>query len=144
MATNIARPRTLGQAKAAYSTNPELAWWVFMRVSGLLLVFLVFGHLFFNNILMNAGQIDYNYIAERFARPWVKIYDSFLLGFGLLHAANGIRYSIEDYIAKPGKRFWAKIILFTVVALLFVFGVMTLWAIDPVIVEDAAGHGAGH
>lgn len=144
MASNIARPRTLRQAKAAYSTNPELAWWVFMRVSGLLLVFLVFGHLFFNNILVNAGQIDYNYIAERFGRPWVKIYDSFLLGFGLLHAANGMRYSIEDYIAKPGKRFWAKIILFTIVALLLIFGVMTLWAIEPEIIESAVEHGAGH
>lgn len=144
MASNIARPRTLRQAKAAYSTNPELAWWVFMRVSGLLLVFLVFGHLFFNNILVNAGEIDYNYIAERFGRPWVKIYDSFLLGFGLLHAANGMRYSIEDYIAKPGKRFWAKIILFTIVALLLIFGVMTLWAIEPEIIESAVEHGAGN
>lgn len=144
MASNIARPRTLRQAKAAYSTNPELAWWVFMRVSGLLLVFLVFGHLFFNNILVNAGEIDYNYIAERFGRPWVKIYDSFLLGFGLLHAANGMRYSIEDYIAKPGKRFWAKIILFTIVALLLIFGVMTLWAIEPEIIESAVEHGASH
>uniref|UniRef100_UPI003D76846C hypothetical protein n=1 Tax=Salmonella enterica TaxID=28901 RepID=UPI003D76846C len=69
------KPRTLQEAKATYSTNGELAWWVFMRVSGLALIFLVFGHIFFNNIATNAGTIDYAYVAERFSKPWVKVYD---------------------------------------------------------------------
>lgn len=122
------RPKTLKEARATYHTNAELAWWVFMRVSGFFLVFLVFGHVFFNNILINAGTIDYTYVAERLARPSVKVFDSFLLGFALLHGVNGLRYSIEDYFRRPGTRFWAKTILFTVAGLIFVVGVMTLWA----------------
>lgn len=121
-------PRTLQEARATYPTNFELSWWVFMRISGLLLIFLVFGHLFFNNILVDAGTIDYAYVAERFAQPWVKVYDSFLLGLALLHGANGLRYSIEDYVQRPGRRFWWKAILVTVVAIVFVLGVMSLWA----------------
>ena len=35
------RPKTLSEAKAVYTTNTELMWWVFMRVSGLLLIFLL-------------------------------------------------------------------------------------------------------
>lgn len=121
-------PRTLHEARATYPTNFELAWWVFMRVSGLLLIFLVFGHLFFNNIQTNAGTIDYAYVADRLAQPWVKVYDSFLLGLALLHGANGLRYSVEDYVRRPGRRAAAKVVLFTVVAIVFVLGVMTLWA----------------
>src|SRR5690606_40370706 len=52
------RPRTLSEARATYATNNALAWWVFMRISGFLLVFLVFAHVFTNNILINAGTID--------------------------------------------------------------------------------------
>lgn len=121
------RPKTLKQARAAYSNNAELGWWVFMRISGLFLVGLVGAHVFFNNILVDAGTIDYDYVAQRFARPWVKVFDSFLLGFAMLHGVNGLRYSIEDYFKRPGARFWAKVILITVAGILFVAGVMTLW-----------------
>lgn len=131
------KPRTLKEAKAAYSTNGELAWWVFMRVSGLVLIFLVFGHLFFNNIAANVGEVDYAYVANRFSKPWVKVYDSFLLLFAMLHGVNGLRYSVEDYIRRPGQRFWAKILLFTVAGVLLVMGVMTLWAFSYEEMGDA-------
>ncbi|UCH25169.1 MAG: succinate dehydrogenase, hydrophobic membrane anchor protein [Trueperaceae bacterium] len=122
------KPKTLSEARAVYSTNSELAWWVFMRISGLFLIFLVFGHMFFNNIQINVADVDYAYVAKRFSKSWVKIYDSFLLGFAMLHGINGLRYSLEDYIQRPGRRFWAKVVLFTVAAVIFVLGVMTLWA----------------
>jgi len=121
-------PRTLKQARATYSTNTELAWWVFMRISGMLLVFLVFGHLFFNNIQIDAATIDFAYVADRLSRPGVKIYDTFLLAFAMLHGVNGLRYSVEDYVRKPGRRFWTKTILFAVAGIVFVLGTMALWA----------------
>ncbi len=124
----VARPKTLRQAKASYATNSELAWWIFMRVSGLALIFLIFGHIFMNNIQINVSNVDYAYVATRFSKGWVKVYDSFLLGFAMLHGANGLRYNVEDYFKNPQRRFWAKLILFSVVAIVFVLGVMTLWA----------------
>lgn len=123
-----AAPKTLSQARAAYGAGGELAWWVFMRVSGLVLVFLVFGHLFVNNITIDAAKIDYAYVAGRLAQPGVKVYDTFLLGFAMLHGVNGLRYSIEDYVKRPGRRFWAKVALFTFAGVIFVMGTMTLWA----------------
>jgi len=122
-----ARPRTFKDARAVYSTNSELAWWVFMRISGLLLVFLVFTHIFANNILTNAGTIDYDYVASRLAQPAVRVLDSFLLGFALLHGINGLRYSIDDYFKRPQVRFWVKVVVFTATTVIFVVGVMTLW-----------------
>lgn len=122
------KPRTFGEAKASYGSDTELGWWVFMRISGLLLVFLTFGHLFFNNFQIDAATIDFEFVATRLSQPWVKIYDTFLLGFAMLHGTNGLRYSLEDYIQKPGRRFWAKITLYTVAAVVFVLGAMTLWA----------------
>jgi succinate dehydrogenase / fumarate reductase, membrane anchor subunit len=123
-------PRTLREAKATYSTNSELAWWVFMRVSGFLLIFLTFGHLWMYNIAMNAGEIDFFLIVERQALSWVRIYDTFLLGLAMLHGVNGLRYSVEDYIKSRSARAWAKIALYSVTVAVFVFGLMTLWAFN--------------
>lgn len=122
------KPKTMRDAKATYNTNSELAWWVFMRVSGLALIFLVFGHVWFNNIAINVADVDYNYVANRFSKGWVKVYDSFLLGFAMLHGMNGLRYSIEDYFKNPARRAWAKVLLYTVFGIMFVLGVMTMWA----------------
>jgi len=120
-------PRTFTDAKATYQTNSELAWWVFMRVSGFLLVFLTFGHLWANNMAFNAGEIDFAYVAGRLAQPSVKVYDSFLLLFAMLHGVNGLRYSIEDYVKRPQRRLLAKVALVTVAGGIFVLGVMALW-----------------
>ena len=125
----LARPKTLRQAKETYSTNSELGWWVFMRISGLALIFLTFGHLFMSNIAINAGEVDYAYVAQRFSTTWVKIYDSFLLGLAMLHGGNGLRYSIEDYIQKPSSRFVAKSILYVFMIGIMIFGIISLWAI---------------
>jgi succinate dehydrogenase / fumarate reductase, membrane anchor subunit len=123
-----ARPKTLKQARATYNTNRELAWWVFMRISGFLLIFLVFAHIFFNNIQINVATVDYAKVASDLSKAWVKVYESFLLGLAMLHGGNGLRYSIEDYFRSPATRFWLKAVVFTLAAALFVIGVMALWA----------------
>jgi succinate dehydrogenase / fumarate reductase, membrane anchor subunit len=125
----LARPKTLQQAKTTYSTNSELAWWVFMRVSGLALIFLTFGHLFMSNILIDAGKVDYVYVAQRFSTTWVKIYDTFLLGLAMLHGGNGLRYSVEDYVQNPSRRFVAKMVLYVLVIGIMLYGIISLWAI---------------
>lgn len=132
-----AKPRTYAQAREAYSTTYELGWWVFMRVSGLFLIFLVGAHVFINNILVDAGTIDYQYAAQRLAQPSVKVFDSFLLTFAMLHGVNGLRYSIEDYFSKPGTRFWLKTLLFVVAGALLIAGIMTLWAFSYQEMGDA-------
>ena len=127
-AAKTTRPRTFNEARTMASSNVELGWWVFMRISGLLLVPLTFMHLWANNMAINAGEIDFAYVAGRLAQPSVKIFDSFLLLFAMLHGVNGLRYSIDDYVKRPRRRFAWKMVLFTVAGIIFVLGVMTLWA----------------
>jgi succinate dehydrogenase / fumarate reductase, membrane anchor subunit len=98
-----------------------------MRVSGFLLVFLTFGHLWANNIAFNAGEIDFDYVASRLAQPSVRVYDSFLLLFAMLHGVNGLRYSIEDYVKRPAAPLWGRSRCSRSPAAVFVLGVMALW-----------------
>lgn len=122
------QPRTYHEARNRFGHNPELFWWIFMRISGFLLIFLLFAHVFINNILVDAGTIDYDYVASRLTKPTVKVFDTFLLALALLHGANGLRFSIEDFIKDDRKRFWVKAIVFTLVGAVFIAGALTLWA----------------
>lgn len=131
------KPRTFTEARDRYDTSRELAWWVFMRVSGLFLIFLVGAHVVANNILVDAGTIDFAYAAERLAKPSVKVLDSFLLVFAMLHGVNGLRYSIEDYFHSPRSRFVAKAILYVLAGSLVLVGIMTLWTFSYTEMGDA-------
>jgi succinate dehydrogenase / fumarate reductase membrane anchor subunit len=90
-------------------------------------------------MLIDAGKVDYAYVAQRFSTTWVKIYDTFLLGLAMLHGANGLRYSIEDYIQNPSSRFVAKTTLYVLMIGIMIFGIISLWAIAY---QPATG--AGH
>jgi succinate dehydrogenase / fumarate reductase, membrane anchor subunit len=132
----MVRPRRYAEAKAIYA-NGELLWWVFMRVSGVLLLVLASGHIFFNNIHINVAEVDYAYVATRFSKSWVKVYDSFLLFLAMLHGVNGARYSLEDYIKNPPRRFWVKVFVYTLAVSILLMGVMTLWAFSYKEMGDA-------
>lgn len=137
MADNT-KPRTYAEARQTYSTNSELFWWIFMRVSGLLMVLLIFGHLIMNTMMVNVADIDFAYVTGRLAEPWLKVFNTALLVLGMLHGANGLRYSIEDYNRKAGRRMVWKLVLWVVTILIMIIGLISLWGIDYSQYDDIA------
>jgi succinate dehydrogenase / fumarate reductase membrane anchor subunit len=122
------RARRLSDARAQARSNPELAWWVFMRLSGVFLVVLTFFHLFSNYIVVSELAADYEYVAARYAMVTERLYLFALLALGVLHGANGMRYGIDDLTARnPRLRFWVKWSFYTVTAAVFVFGALALF-----------------
>lgn len=138
MAVTQKQPRTLAEARTAYSTNSELAWWIFMRVSGLLMIIIVGAHVFMTNIMINVGDVDFAFVTGRLGTPWLKIFNTALLVLAMLHGANGLRYSIEDYNRKAGRRFVWKIVLYTLTIAVMVIGLISLWGIDYTQYDEVA------
>jgi len=124
------QPRSLADARRTYSSNSELAWWIFMRVSGLLMIIIVGAHVFMTNILIDVGDVDFEFVSTRLSTPWLKLFNTALLVLALLHGANGLRYSIEDYNRRAGRRLVWKIVLYTVTILVMITGLISLWGID--------------
>ncbi|MFO0960130.1 MAG: succinate dehydrogenase hydrophobic membrane anchor subunit [Isosphaeraceae bacterium] len=98
----------------------ELWWWYFMRFSGLLLVFLALGHLFITHILNNVEQINYWFVASRWANPntgviW-RLWDLAMINLAVLHGFNGIREILYEYIARPRGRILASTIIWSIAA----------------------------
>jgi succinate dehydrogenase / fumarate reductase membrane anchor subunit len=86
----------------------ELWWWYFMRLSGLLLVFLALGHLCITHILNNVEVINYAFVANRWANPktgvlW-RLWDLTMINLAVLHGCNGLRQVLYEYVLRPSRR----------------------------------------
>lgn len=121
-----------GQFKPDRSPTGFQVWsWFFMRISGLVLVFLVLGHMAIMNLIDGGVErIDYNFVAARWSGFFWRTYDWLLLALALTHGALGARLSIQDHLRKPGLRLAAKVALYSIVAFLFVVGTLTLATFD--------------
>jgi succinate dehydrogenase / fumarate reductase membrane anchor subunit len=106
--------------------------WVFMRVSGFFLVFLIFTHLIVN-VMQDGGvhAIDFAFVAGKLADPMWQWFDVTLLWLAVLHGTNGMRTIIDDYVyrVKPKKILLGG--LYGSTALLLVLGTLVLFTLDP-------------
>jgi len=108
------------------SGNFELYSWLFMRVSGVILLFVAVFHLFYMHFIITVDAIDFDLIAERLRNPLWKLYDFFLLFFSLTHGVNGFRYVLDDYLRHPG---WTIFVKSVVSILYFAFLAMGTYII---------------
>ena len=122
------------RSRAARSSNFELNAWLFMRGSGLLLVVLVFGHLFVN-LMMGEGihQIDFAFVAGKWANPFWQVWDLAMLWLAMLHGCNGMRTIINDYATRPNLRLGLKTLLYFGTAVVIVLGTLVVFTFDPCI-----------
>lgn len=98
--------RIIASRQARTMNRAELNIWLFMRISGFMLVILALGHFFMMHFIYGVEKMDFNFIITRWMDPqlgWFwRVYDLGLLFFALLHGMFGLRYSIEDYIHHHG------------------------------------------
>ena len=125
-APRIAGPRTRGGG------NFELNSWLFMRGSGLLLLVLVFGHLFVN-LMLGEGihQIDFAFVAGKWANPFWQVWDLAMLWLAMLHGGNGLRTIINDYAVRADTRFALKTLLYFGTLVVIVLGTLVIFTFDP-------------
>ncbi len=126
------RSRAPRPGRARARSNFELYAWVFMRVSGLALIVLVFGHLFIMNVLDGGVQrINWGFVAGRYASPFWRLWDLTMLLLAELHGTNGLRTVINDYAERPQSRFWLKMMLYTSAFLVVTLGTLVIFTFDP-------------
>jgi len=121
-------PRT----RSSHRGNFEMLSWLFMRVSGVILIVLVLGHLFIMNILDGGVQrINFAFVAGRWASPFWQIWDLMQLWLAMLHGTNGLRTIINDYAERDQTRFWLKATLFTASVFIIALGTLVIFTFDP-------------
>jgi succinate dehydrogenase / fumarate reductase, membrane anchor subunit len=112
----------------------EIWSWFFMRISGIVLLFLVLIHLYIMH-LVDAGveRVNFEFVAARWDNVGWKSFDWILLFLALLHGVNGLRIIIEDYVRSPGVRTAVKGVLYTVSFILMIMGTAVIITFDPTV-----------
>jgi len=109
----------------------ELWAWLFMRISGLLLLFLALGHVFIMHILDGgAERIDFGFVATRWDHVFWRTWDWLLLMLALVHGVNGLRNITLDYVRKPGIRFALNMSMYVLALFLMVLGTVVVVTFD--------------
>jgi succinate dehydrogenase / fumarate reductase membrane anchor subunit len=125
----IETPRSPRSRKSA---QREKIAWLFMRASGVLLIVLVFGHLYIN-LFTGEGikAIDFAFVAGKWADPFWQVWDTAMLWLALIHGTNGMRTLVNDYSEREGVRKILNTSLWTVCILLIILGTLVTTTFDP-------------
>jgi succinate dehydrogenase / fumarate reductase membrane anchor subunit len=110
----------------------EVWSWFFMRISGVILMFLVLIHLYIMH-LMGAGveRVNFAFVSSRWTGVGWKTFDWLMLSLALLHGVNGLRIVVDDYAHSPGLKTAVKGSLYTVAFLLLIAGTAVLVTFNP-------------
>ena len=123
--------RSRGKPRGAFEFN----MWLFMRISGLLLIFLALFHMFWLHFMISVEQITFDTIIARWTDPaqgafW-RSYDLLLLVFAFTHGMNGARMVVDDYFHSPGWRAFLKIFLAVFWFVLMGLGLYIIFTFAP-------------
>ncbi|WP_285727359.1 succinate dehydrogenase hydrophobic membrane anchor subunit [Psychromicrobium xiongbiense] len=128
------RSRVNYQRNGTKGSNFEMFAWLFMRLSGVVLVVLIFGHLFVN-LMAGEGvhQIDFAFVAGKWSSPFWQVWDLLMLWLAMLHGTNGVRTIINDYAEKNATRVTLKTLLFLAAIVVVTLGTLVIFTFDPCI-----------
>jgi succinate dehydrogenase / fumarate reductase membrane anchor subunit len=133
MAVTETRPAVTPAGSPQRSRSGFEFWaWLFMRLSGILLLFLAVGHVLIMHVLeTGVERVNFSFVVQRWSSPFWRTWDWMMLALALLHGVNGTRVIIQDYVRRPGWRLawnWAfGVVGFT----LFVLGTIIVFTFDP-------------
>ena len=113
-------------------STPEVWWWFFMRISGVLLVFLVLIHVYIMHLVgSGVERVSFEFVAERWDNVGWKTFDWIMLVLALLHGVNGLRVIIDDYVHRPAARPAVKGTLYALTIVLMIMGTAVIVTFQP-------------
>ncbi len=110
----------------------ELWTWLFMRISGLVLLLLAVGHVLIMHVWdEGVDRVNFEFIQLRWASLFWKTWDWLMLVLALLHGVNGLRVIVLDYVRPAGLRLAINSFFVVLGAALMVLGTIVVVTFDP-------------
>jgi succinate dehydrogenase / fumarate reductase membrane anchor subunit len=110
----------------------ELYAWIFMRVSGVVLLVMVLLHLAIMHLINNVEVISYHFVVLRYATPFWRTYDLVMLWLAMIHGLNGLRVVIDDYLISRGWPVTALCVAFISGVIFLALGSLVILTFHPV------------
>ncbi len=108
----------------------EVYSWLFMRVSGIVLLVMALTHLLIMHYGITVKELSFDIVAQRWNGPFWRLYDFILLVLALIHGMNGARIVIDDYIASKGWKLVTKTLLAAALILFLLLGAWVVITFD--------------
>jgi succinate dehydrogenase cytochrome b556 subunit len=115
---DVTLTRLLRGSHARPAGRSELNIWVFMRISGLLLIALALVHMFWLHFIIGVENITFTTIVQRWndpAQPLLSLfwrtYDLALLAFAFTHGMLGANYVVRDYVHRVVSRRGLQVVM---------------------------------
>lgn len=110
----------------------ELWSWLFMRLSGIVLLFLAVGHVLIMHVLDSGiDRVNFAFVQLRWANPFWKTWDWLMLTLALIHGVDGLRVITNDYVKHPKRRMAVNWFFAAVGAASLVLGTVIVVTFDP-------------
>ena len=130
--TTIDAPRTPSRPTRKRGVNWEKWGWIYMRASGVILIVLIFGHLFVNLVLgQGVHEIDFAFVGGKLSSPFWQVWDLLMLWLALIHGGNGMRTLVNDYAQNRTVNRLLKICILAAVAILIFLGTLVIFTFNP-------------
>ena len=131
MTTTIEAPRAPRSVRRR-GINWEKWGWVYMRASGVVLVVLIFGHLFVNLMIGDGVKaLDFAFVGGKLSSPFWQVWDTLLLWLALIHGANGMRTINNDYAHNRLVGLVLKGAILAATVVLLILGTLVIYTFDP-------------
>jgi succinate dehydrogenase / fumarate reductase membrane anchor subunit len=128
----LPRGKPVGAGRNRPIRGFELWAWLFMRISGVVLLFLAVGHVLIMHVLdEGVDRVDFAFIQLRWGSPFWKTWDWLMLVLALLHGVNGLRMIVLDYVRPAGVRLTINAFFTVLGAALMALGTIIVVTFDP-------------
>ena len=121
-----------GGAKPKPESGLELYAWIFMRVSGVVLLFMALIHLVIMHLINNIDVVSYQFVVGRYATPFWRTYDLVMLWLAMIHGVNGVRTVLIDYVRPRGWLVASLATLYVISFAMLALGSLVIVTFQPV------------
>jgi succinate dehydrogenase / fumarate reductase cytochrome b subunit len=139
----MASPGRINDAPGVTIPGADRLVWLFLRVSGVLLVILAGGHIIITHYLNVPSDTTFDFVAGRWANPLWRTFDWLLLMTALWHGVFGLRYSVTDYLRRPGWRILGHAVIWVLGFIFTAIGTVTIFTFSEGAARSNSGPLAG-
>ncbi|HUS94827.1 MAG TPA: succinate dehydrogenase [Patescibacteria group bacterium] len=111
--------------------NFESYAFLFMRLSGVLLLLFAVGHMMIQHVLRDVHSLTLQVVQDIWRSWGWRAYDLLLLIFAIIHGFNGLRQVLQDYIHKPGTLKAVSYALVVLAVVTIIWSAVAIFTFNP-------------
>lgn len=112
-------------------SNFERYAFLFMRLSGVLLLLLAVGHMLLQHVFRDVHNLTLQVVADVWRSWGWRAYDLLLLAFAITHGFNGLRQVLEDYIHNPRTVKLVARVIVVLIIITIIWSAVAIFSFNP-------------